>query len=140
MCDSGMSFCRVAQVATALAALLKLPLRVTMDARTTACVRAVNLVVHQANDAAITENIKLRCAVERAVVAIEQGDRVLAMRLLANALNQEPVPAPAPARGHTCAMCGARKRTVVQMNATGRWSMVPPVQRRLCMPCFRMQP
>ena len=114
-----------------------------MDARTCACVRAVSLVVHQANDAAVTDSIRLRCAVERAVVAIEQGDRVLAMRLLATALNREPVPAvPAPicAYGHTCAMCGARKRTVVQMNATGQWSMVPPTQRRLCGPCFRMQP
>ena len=115
-----------------------------MDARTTACMRAVSLVVHQANDAAVTENSRLRCAVERAVVATEQGDRVLALRLLANALNQEPAPAvPAPvvrACRHHCAMCGVCKRTVVQMNATGRWSMVPPVQRRLCMPCFRMQP
>ena len=115
-----------------------------MDARTTAAVRAVNLVVGQANDAAVTENLRLRCAVERAVVAIEQGDRVVALRLLAIALNQEPVPvvpiAPLRVSGHTCAMCGARKRTTVQMNATGRWSMVPAVQRRLCMPCFRMQP
>ena len=114
-----------------------------MDARTTACVRAVNLVVCQANDAAVTENIKLRCAVERARLAIEQGDRPLAMRLLANALNQEPAPA-APAasraRGHDCALCGVRKRTVVQMNATGRWSNLPPRQRQLCMPCYRMQP
>ncbi len=120
------------------AALLKLPLRVTMDARTTACVRAVNLVVRQANDAAVTENMRLRCAVERARLAIEQGDRPLAMRLLANALNQEP--APAASRGHNCAMCGVRKRTVVQMNATGQWSMVPPTQRRLCGQCCRMQP
>ena len=113
-----------------------------MDARTTAAARAMNLLVCQANDAAVTENIKLRCAVERARLAIEQGDRPLAMRLLANALNQEPVPAPvpAPARGHNCATCGARKRTVVQMNATGQWSVVPPIQRRLCGPCFRMQP
>ena len=112
-----------------------------MDARTTAAARAMNLLVCQANDAAVTENIKMRCAVERARLAIEQGDRPLALRCLANALGQEPVPAaPARASGHNCAMCGARKRTVVQMNATGQWSMVPPVQRRLCGPCFRMQP
>ena len=115
-----------------------------MDARSTAAVRAVHLVVNQANDAAVAENTRLRCAVERAVVAIEQGDRVVALRLLACALNQEPVPvvpiAPLRVSGHTCAMCGARKRTVVQMSAIGRWSMVPAVQRRLCLPCFRMQP
>ena len=114
-----------------------------MDARTTAAARAVGLLVCQANDAAVTENVRLRCAVERARLAIEQGDRPLAMRLLANALNQEPAPA-APvasrARGHDCALCGVRKRTVVQMNATGRWSNLPPRQRQLCMPCYRMQP
>ena len=106
-----------------------------MDARTTAAVRAVNLVMSQANDAAVAENLKLRCAVERAVVAIEQGDRVLALRLLAIALNQEPVPlvplAPLRGRGHTCALCGICKRTVRQMPATGRWAMVPAVQALL---------
>ena len=113
-----------------------------MDARSTAAVRAVHLVVSQANDAAVAENTRLRCAVERAVVAVEQGDRVLALRLLACALNQEPVP-PAPvvrACRHHCAMCGARKRTVLQINAFGQYTMVPPVQRRLCGPCFRLQP
>ena len=115
-----------------------------MDARSTAAVRAVHLVVNQANDAAVAENTRLRCAVERAVVAVEQGDRVLALRLLAVALNQEPVPlvplAPLRGRGHTCALCGARKRTVVQKTATGRWTMLAAVQRRLCRPCFEMQP
>ena len=115
-----------------------------MDARSTAAVRAVHLVVCQAKDAAITEKARLRRAVERAVVAVEQGDRVLALRLLACELNQEPVPvvpiAPVRGRGHTCALCGARKRTVVQMNATGRWAMLPAVDRRVCMPCFRLQP
>ena len=110
----------------------------------TAAVRAVHLVVNQANAAAVAENTRLRCAVERAVAAIEHGDRVLALRLLAIALNQEPVPlvplAPVRGRGHTCALCGARKRTVVQMNATGRWAMLPAVDRRVCMPCFRLQP
>ena len=86
--------CRL--VAAAISAQFRVPaLRVTMDARTTAAVRAVNLVVGQANDAAVAENLRLRCAVERAVVAIEQGDRVVALRLLAIALNQEPVPVPA---------------------------------------------
>ena len=115
-----------------------------MDARSTAAVRAVHLVVCQANDAAVAENTRLRCAVERAVAAVEQGDRVLALRLLAVALSREPVPvvpiAPLRGRGHTCALCSARKRTVVQMNATGRWAMLPAVDRRVCMPCFRLQP
>ena len=112
-----------------------------MDARSTAAVRAVHLVVCQANDAAITENTRLRCAVQRAIEAVEQGDRPLALRLLACALHQEPPPAPVVrACRHQCALCGVRKRTVVQVSATGQWSMVPPVQRRLCMPCFRMQP
>ena len=63
-----------------------------MDARSTAAVRAVHLVVCQANDAAVAENTRLRRAVERAMAAVEQGDRVLALRLLACALTQEPVP------------------------------------------------
>ena len=118
-----------------------------MDARSTAAVRAVHLVVCQANDAAVAENTRLRCAVERAVVAIEQGDRVLALRLLAVALNQEPVPLVplAPLRNrnrgqYTCALCGARKRTIWQMPATGRWAVVPANQRELCRPCYRLQP
>ena len=115
----------------------------TMDARSTAAVRAVRLVVSQANDAAVAENARLRCAVERAVVAVEQGDRVLALRLLAVALSRDPVPVVPPrTRGHVCVcvLCGARKRSVVQMSATGRWTMLPVVDRLLCMPCFRLQP
>ena len=114
----------------------------TMDARSTAAVRAVHLVACQANDAAVAENTRLRCAVERAVVAVEQGDRVLALRLLTVALSRDPVPVvPAPrGRGHVCALCGARKQTVVQMSATGRWAMLPAVDRRVCMTCFRLQP
>ena len=114
-----------------------------MDARSTTAARAVRLVVSQASDAAVAENARLRCAVERAVVAVEQGDRVLALRLLTVALSREPVPVVPIAprgRGHVCALCGARKRTVVQMNATGRWAMLPSVDRCLCMPCFRLQP
>ena len=38
----------------------------TMDARSTAAVRAVHLVVNQANDAAVADNVRLRRAVERA--------------------------------------------------------------------------
>ena len=110
-----------------------------MDARSTAAVRAVHLVVSQANDAAVAENTRLRCAVERAVVAVEQGDRVLALRLLAVALHQHVPPAPVvPVCRHRCAMCGVRKRFVLQINAFGQYTAVPP--RRLCGPCFRLQP
>ena len=112
-----------------------------MDARSTAAARAVRLVVSQANDAAVAENARLRCAVERAAVAVEQGDRVLALRLLAVALSRDAVPVVPPrTRGHACVLCGARKRTVVQMPATGRYAMLPTIERLLCMPCFRLQP
>ena len=115
-----------------------------MDARSTAAVRAVRLVVSQANDAAVAENVRLRCAVERAVVAVEQGDRVLALRLLAVALNLEPAVPLAPrvvrcARGQrACAMCGVRERFVLQLDDFGQYTAVPP--RRLCDQCFRLQP
>ena len=113
-----------------------------MDARSTTAARAVRLVVSQANDAAVAENVRLRrAAVERATAAVEQGDRVLALRLLAVALSRDPVPvAPPRGRGQVCVLCGARKRTVVQMHASGRWAMLPTVERLLCMPCFRLQP
>ena len=112
-----------------------------MDARSTAAARAVHLVVCQANDAAIAENTRLRGAIARAMAAIEQGDRVLALRHLAVALDQEPVMPLARTRGpYTCALCGARKRTIWQMPATDRWALVPAVQRQLCRPCYRLQP
>ena len=112
-----------------------------MDARGTAAARAVRLVVSEANTTAIAENVRLRRAVERATAAVTQGDRALALRLLAVALNGDPVPVVPPrTRGHVCVLCGARKRSVVQMNATGRWAMLPTVERLLCMPCFRLQP
>ena len=112
-----------------------------MDARGTAAARAVRLVVSQANDAAVAENVRLRRAVERATAAVTQGDRALALRLLAVALNGDPVPVVPPrTRGYTCVLCGARKCSVVQMNATGQWAQLPTVERLLCMPCFRLQP
>ena len=111
-----------------------------MDARTTAAARAVALLVRQANDSAVEENVRLRRAVERARLSIEQGNRPLALRRLAEALGQVPAPTALRARGHDCALCGVRARTVVQMNATGRWQGLPPQRRQLCMPCYRMQP
>ena len=112
-----------------------------MDARGTAAARAVRLVVSQANDAAVAENVRLRRAVERAAAAVTEGDRALALRLLALALNGDPVPVVPPrARGQTCVLCTVRKRSLVQMPATGRWASLPRVERLLCMPCFRLQP
>ena len=112
-----------------------------MDARSTTAARAVRLVVSQANDAAISENVRLRRAVERATAAVEQGDRVLALRLLSVVLSRDPALFIAPrTRGHVCVLCGARKRTVVQMNATGRWAMLSTLERLLCTQCCRLQP
>ena len=111
-----------------------------MDARSTAAVRALRVMVSDANTAAVAENVRLRRAVDRATAAVERGDRVLALRLLSVALSRDPVPVVPRTRGHLCVMCGARKRSVVQMNATGRWSSLPVIERLLCMPCFRLQP
>ena len=111
-----------------------------MDARGTAAARAVRLVVSEANTTAVAENVRLRRAVERATAAVERGDRALALRLLGVALNGSPVPVVAGRRGEWCVLCGARKRSVVVMNATGRWSQMPRVDRLLCVPCFRLQP
>ena len=112
-----------------------------MDVGNTAAVRAVSLVVSQANDAAILENVRLRGACARALAAIDQGDRVSALRHLAVALDQEPVMPLTRARGpFTCALCGARKRAIWQMPASGRWALLPAVQRELCRSCYRMQP
>ena len=92
----------------------------TMDVRDTAAIRAVSLVVSQANDAAILENVRLRGACARALAAIDQGDRVSALRHLAVALDQEPVMPLTRARGpFTCALCGVRKRAIWQMPASG---------------------
>ena len=111
-----------------------------MDARSTAAVRALQLMVSDANIAAVAENARLRRVVERATAAVEQGDRVLALHLLSVALRRDPVPVVPRARGHVCVLCGARKRSVVQMPATGRWASLPVIERLLCMPCFRLQP
>ena len=71
-----------------------------MDARSTAAARAVGLVVSEANTTAVAENVRLRRAIERAAAAVTEGDRALALRLLALALDGSPVPvAPARARG-----------------------------------------
>ena len=110
-----------------------------MDARGTAAARAVSLVVSEANTTAVAANVQLRRAVERAMAAVERGDRALALRLLAVALNT-PVPVVPGTRGHWCVLCGARRRSVVVMTATGRWAQLTTVERMLCMPCFRLQP
>ena len=111
-----------------------------MDARSTTAARALNLMVSDANNAAVAENARLRRVVERATAAVEQGDRVLALHLLSVVLRRDAVPVVRPRRGHLCVLCGAQKRTVVQMPATGRWASLPTIERLLCMPCFRLQP
>ena len=112
-----------------------------MDARGTAAARAVSLVVSEANTTAVAANVQLRRAVERAMAAVERGDRALALRLLALALDGSPVPVePARARGQRCVLCTVRKRSLVQMPATGRWAALPAHERLLCTPCFRLQP
>ena len=122
-----------------------------MDARGTAAARAVSLLVCQANAAAVEQNAQLRRATERARLAIERGDRGLALHLLAEALGEEPPPAPAPglrerrrlaairAHWHACSVCGVRVPTVFQMPATDRWQNLPVRQRQVCTPCYNMQ-
>ena len=67
-----------------------------MDARGTAAARAMALCVCEANNWACSDNVRMRGAVERARLAIQEGDRGLALQLLAEALGEEPPPAPAP--------------------------------------------
>ena len=121
-----------------------------MDARTCAAARAVALCVAETNNSACSQNVRLRGAVERARLAIQQGDRGLALQLLAEALGEEPPPAPGlrerrrlaaiRAHWHACSMCGQRVPTVFWMQATGRWQNLPQRQRQLCAPCYNMQP
>ena len=112
-----------------------------MDARGAAAARAVGLVVRQANDAAVAENVRLRRAIERAAAAVSEGDRALALRLLALALDGSPVPVVPPrARGQFCVLCTVRRRSLVQMPATGRWVALPAHERLLCRACFLLQP
>ena len=109
-----------------------------MDARTTAAARAVALLVRDANCAAVADNARLRQALRRAREAVLQGDRALALRCLADALGEAP-PQPFAARGHLCAMCGGRARTVWQVEPVGRWQGLAPPLRQLCRRCHRMQ-
>ena len=107
-----------------------------MEARTTAALAAV---VRDANTAAVAENVRLRQVLRRARFAMQQGDRALALRYLAEALG-EAEPPPRTARGRHCAMCGHRARTVFPQEPTGRWQGVTPERRRLCRACNSMQP
>jgi len=123
-----------------------------MDARGTAAARAVALCVCETSNWACSENVRMRGAVERARLAIQEGDRGLALQLLAEALGEEPPPAPAPglrerrrlaairAHWHACSVCGVRVPTVFQMSATGRWRNLPVRRRQVCTPCYNMQP
>ena len=103
-----------------------------MDARGAAAALAVSLTVSQAADAAFAENRRLRCAIERAAAAVTAGDRALALRLLALALDASAVPVELP-RGRgpfVCGLCTRRARTVYTMLD----------RRQLCCACYRMQP
>ena len=107
-----------------------------MDARTTA---ALATVLRETNCDAARENARLRRAVERAATAVSVGDRALALRLLALALHGSHVDPPRLG-GRRCVLCSVRKRSLVQMPATGRWAAKPTNERLLCTPCFRLQP
>ena len=109
-----------------------------MYARTTA---ALATVLRETNCDAARENARLRRAVERAATAVSVGDRALALRLLALALHGSAVHVDPPrGRGRRCVLCSVRKRSLVQMPATGRWAAKPTNERLLCTPCFRLQP
>ena len=109
-----------------------------MDARTTA---ALATVLRETNCDAARENARLRRAVERAATAVSIGDRAEALRLLALALHGSAVQLDPPrGRGRRCVLCSVRKRSLVQMPATGRWAAKPTNDRLLCTPCFRLQP
>ncbi len=110
----------------------------TMDARGTVAARATALVVCQANAAAVEQRAQLRRAVLGAQAAVEAGDRALALRLLAEALGQQPPEM--PQRGaHTCSMCGRRVRATYWRPAGG-WPNLPARERQLCAPCYTMRP
>ena len=112
----------------------------TMDARGTVAARATALVVCQANAAAVEQCAQLRRAVLGAQAAVYAGDRALALRLLGEALGQQPPDVPQRGARHTCSMCGRQVRTVYWMPATGRFQNLPQRERQLCAPCYRMRP
>ena len=90
--------------------------------------------VRDANAAA--DNVRLRRALRRARAALLQNDMALALRCIAEALTDPP----RPSRGHLCAICGNRARSVYQMEPTGRWQGLAPERRRLCRACHDAQP
>ena len=108
-----------------------------MDAPTTA---ALATVLHHTNCAAMAENVRLRRALLQVRQAVLEGNRARALFRLRQALN-EPFRAPPRRRSHLlCAACGSRTNAVWQVEAIGRWHNLPPHQRQLCKPCYRMQP
>ena len=109
-----------------------------MDARGTVAARAVALCVADANAAAVQEQAQLRRSVLNAQAAVFAGDRALALRLLAEALGQQPPELPQRGALH-CSMCGRRVRTTYWRPAAA-WPNLPDRERRLCAPCYRMRP
>ena len=85
---------------------------------------------------AAADNVRLRRGLRRARAALQQNDVALALRYIAEALTAPP----RAARGHLCAVCGNRSRSVYQMEPTGRWQNEAPERRRLCGACYRAQP
>ena len=83
--------------------------RATMDARGTVAARTVALWVADANVAAVQEQAQLRRAVLNAQAAVFEGDRALALRLLAEALAQQPPQLP---------QRGARTRATMHARGT----------------------
>ncbi len=86
--------------------------------------------------AAAADNVRLRRGLRRARAALQQNDVALALRHISEALTAPP----RAARGHLCAVCGKKSRTVYQMEQTGRWQNEPPERRRLCCTCDRAPP
>ena len=121
-----------------IAAAILLKLLFTMDARTTA---ALATALRESNCDAARENALLRRVVERAATAVSIGDRAEALRLLALALHGSAVQLTEPRpRGRRCVLCFVRKRSYIQMPATGRWAGKPTDDRLLCRPCWLLQP
>ena len=121
-----------------IAAAILLKLFFTMDARTTA---ALATALRESNCDAARENALLRRVVERAATAVSIGDRAEALRLLALALHGSAVQLTEPRpRGRRCVLCFVRKRSYIQMPATGRWAGKPTDDRLLCKPCWLLQP
>ena len=112
--------------------------KASMDARTCVAVRAVALCVADANSWACSDNVRLRTVLELAFSAVREGDRGVALRLLARALGRR-VPEMQQRGACTCSMCGRRVRSTYWRPADA-WPDLSARERHLCAPCYRMRP